>query len=281
MKFDNKDILIAVPSKGRHEGLKKHTFNWLQHTKYDYMVFVEPQDYDGYAEYVPKKNLFELPKNDQGLSYCKMFIKNYAEEKGYRNIFKMDDDTSKWTDPRTRGNVERRRTGGIVFKSTMKQNCEEVFEPLVEHCLKALEIPEVGAIAFKYRNEMRDYEETRTFDRTNCRLQSCFVTRTDLFQYIEGIHTIEDFLNFIDILKQGYITLRYSLSAMDYVLVGTNEGGIQSFDRRQRNYEDVMLATELYPEIVWKVVEGKAWDFEPDFRKMSKWIGAQDVWITI
>jgi len=254
-------ILIAVPTKGRFNRIKNKVHSWLQHTKYDFKYFVEPQEFDLYKQEIGAENIVRLQDNDRGLSFAKGEIKLYAKRFGYDLIFKIDDDVYSWRNPINRG------LGKSAPKISKEDGCRDVFDKLVANCIEAFEISTVGGIAFKYGSEMRDYDENKVFDRVNSRFQTCYITRTDLFHADEKIYCFEDFINFIHILEEGFITLRYSLSGMDNDPVGTNEGGIQSFDRKKKNEEDREYIMLKYPNLPWKRVEGKNWEYEPDFKQ--------------
>lgn len=84
-------VLVAVPSKGRPEAILKDTLSWLAKSKYDWRVFVEPQDYVQYTRYTNNR-LHRLKYDNRGLGYAKKEIQEYAEENNYEAIFKCDED---------------------------------------------------------------------------------------------------------------------------------------------------------------------------------------------
>ena len=254
-------ILIAVPSKNRYRDNEIHrkTLSWLQHTQYDFRVFVEPQDKKNYSS-VP--NLVILDKNNGGLGYAKSFIHKYAVKNDYDYIFKVDDDVYRWRDIRNRG-LGIGKSGG-----TTKQEYCRIFERIIEDSFEILEdTPNIGAISLPYGNEI---SEIQKFTEINKRLQSCYLIRTNLFydERLVNISTMEDFATFFNVLKKGYYTVRYGLTGIDCERVGVNSGGIQDFDRRKQNELEKQILEELHPEIVWKRVQ-KNWNWEPDLRKTS------------
>lgn len=274
------NILICVPSKGRVDSIQKQTLAWLQYSKYDWMVFVEPQEYDQYAEIVPSDKLFELPENNKGLGYSKLIMKEVATELGYDYIFKMDDDTCKWAHPGVRGNNTRRKNGEPVFVATMEMICHEVFDPMVDKCIQALDqMDEVGGITFKYRNEVRECDLSIDFDSINKRFQSCYIVRTHLL--LGKYQTYDDFMCFFNVRKEGYITLTYHRTGMDYIPIGSNSGGIQSFNRRQAALAEKEEIEREYGDLVkWKSVD-KDWDYEPDVRAMRDFVQGKGIQITL
>lgn len=270
-------LLIAVMSKGRSDTIGKHTLSWLKYSKHEYKVFVEPQDYEAYSKVVDVTNLVEIPKNDMGAWYAKKMMREYAELVGFDLIFKIDDDVQNWRDPNNRG------LGHSAPKVSKKERCERLFDPIIVNSLKAFKtIDGLGGIALKYGNEMRDYNPDVVFDYLNSRFQSCYITRTENFVYLEGDKNgFEDFHNYLHVLwTKGQSTLRYQLTGFDPVPVGTNEGGYQSFDRREaNNISQKLMNDEFGDKMSWKDVD-KTWDVEPDFRKMKKHIDSAKVEIT-
>lgn len=254
-------VLIAVPSKNRwrEKEIQRMTLSWLRHTTYDYRIFVEPQDLENYQQQgIP--NLVVLDKNNAGLGYSKSFIDKYAKKHKYEYIFKVDDDVYRWRDIRNRG-IGIGKSGG----TTKKQYCE-IFEKIITDSLPVLEdTPEIGAISLPYGQELR---EITMFTEINKRLQSCYLIRTSLFfkEELVEISTMEDFSTFFHVLKSGFLTIRYGLTGIDCERVGRNSGGIQDFNRMEKNKREKEILEKIYPEVVWKRVN-KNWQWEPDLRK--------------
>lgn len=87
-------LLIAVPSKARPDLFKERTYAMLtEYAEHDWLVFVEPQDYDAYVTAgIDRKHIYELEANNKGLGYAKDTIQRFALEHEYDYVFKMDDD---------------------------------------------------------------------------------------------------------------------------------------------------------------------------------------------
>ena len=258
-------ILIAVPSKGRANKQELNTFGWLKYTKYDYKYFVEPQDYDSYKRFIPESKLINIGNDNRGLWFVKKFIKKYAFSKGYELIFKLDDDVQAWRDPQNRG------LGRNAPKVSKLDRCKRLFEPIIKNSIElAFSMPEIGGVSLMYGSDMREFDVNKIFIGINNRFQSSYLIRTELF-VPEGIPdfigTFEDFTTFINLIKKDYFVLRYGLTGQDVQPVGKNEGGVQNFNRKNAAIQEMSWILSKWPDVVFKKVEGKNWDFEPDFRK--------------
>lgn len=249
-------LLIAVPSKGRADKIIKHTMRWLPRVGFDVKVFVEPQEYNQYLErlnhgdyenrtHFPPESLINIGENDQGLGFAMKFIKQYALDNAYDLVFKMDDDVLRFN---ARG------------KNKPDDEMVMDFAGMVGVCRKTMgEYPDVGAIGFGYRNELRD---PKRWVLINGRLQTCYIIRTDLMQ--DGtFDAMEDFAQYVLLRKANKVTLRYGLLGIDCADVGKNKGGHQMFDRGAKVEADIAKLKEIHPAIQFKKVDGKDWAYEP------------------
>lgn len=243
-------ILIAVPSKNRMETLEKFTYQWLKLLSFDWKIFVEPQDFEKYANVAT--NLISIEKDNQGFSYVKSFIKNYAEKNGYDLVFKVDDDIKCFTDFRK--------------NTTPEKTAELLTEFINEKVMKGFENPLLGAISFPYSFEMFEKKEWTKSKR----IQTCYICRTEYVQQpILGISVFEDFAVGIKILTDGKIILKYGLLGQNMgVKVGGGTGGHQDFDRNEQALKEVDLLRKIYPPLKFKKVS-KAWSVEPDLRSVK------------
>lgn len=250
-------ILIAVPSKNRVQGLKKNTLSWLKHSKYDWKVFVEPQDETSYAEVVDKNKTVVLDQNDQGLGYAKKAIKAYAEDNNYDLIFKVDDDITAWRNIANRG-----KKGSKTRHPTTKEEYAEIFDKIISDSLEIFNrYPEMGGVSLPYGNQML---AVKKWTHLNARLQTAYITRTELFIPETGgrYHVFEDFATYMWIRKKGFKTLRYGLTGIDCEQVGSNAGGHQDFDRLAEAKREAEELRKIYPALQFKEVD-KPWEIEP------------------
>lgn len=247
-------LLVAVLSKGRYKTIFKHTLRWLPRVGYDVRIFVEPQEIQAYRDQAKIGNMenytdlrddqfIDIQQNDQGLSYVKGFIKDYATEHGYELVFKMDDD------------IHRFSTHG---KNKSDDEMLKDFIFMVGECRKTFGMyPDVAAIGFGYRNELY---ELKKWSAINARLQTAYLIRTEWLQ--SGFNTFEDFAQYIYIRAGNKVTLRYGLVGLDCADVGVNKGGLQAFDRKAQAQEEAERLKLIYPALQFKNVD-KAWGIEP------------------
>ena len=247
-------VLIAIPSKGRADKIMQHTLRWVPKQIERYAVFVEPQEYEAYAA-AGVENIQVLEQNDQGIAYVKAAIKRYAEENGYDLVFKMDDDIKRFT---PRG-----------AKIPIEKNIEN-FDRMMRTCVLMFDhVPDLGAIGYPYRNELY---EPMVWSGINCRLQTCYLIRTELIN--TDFTTFEDLAQLVTLRLANKFTLRYGMLAIECEPIGKNGGGLQLFDRKAQALADCEKLRKIHPAIKFKAVTGKAWEYEPDFTNDSL-IGAR------
>jgi len=224
--------LVFIPSKARPSNISKFVEPFMSRLGLDYKIFVEPQDEATYNF----KNVVVLDKDNKGLGYSTSFAKNYAEQKGYDLVFRVDDDV----------------TGiGEIEKD-------------IQQIIKAFDIQKVGAIVFPYSFEW--YAKTkRLFSRKNKRSQTCYIIRTKLFRPISEVSTFDDFYQYLLIRNDGYDTLFCSRHLIDCAPVGQGKGGLQVFDRSAMALKEINIFKSIDPTITVISKPDKPWKFEPKF----------------
>lgn len=180
--------LIAIPSKNRANIFRTHTYKLVK--GYDFKLFVEPQEEEAYSEW--KDSLVVLPESNRGLLYAKKYIKEYAEERSYKHVLKLDDDGSNFD----------------VGKAI------EVSECILHN------YPSVGAVGF--RNSTQQYSEVDGL------LASVYTVRTNLV-CTEGTDIEEDYQQSIYILSKWLHTVTAWMKGMKFDVRGL-DGGIESKD---------------------------------------------------
>lgn len=244
-------ILIAIPSKNRVEVLKNYAWKWVSLLPLDFKIFVEPQDFNEYANEFGYEVLVDIQDNNRGLGYAKSKIKEYAIAHNYDVIFKLDDDVKAWTDWRTTLSVE---------ESAKK------IEETIERVLAVFQqYPAVKAVTFPYSHEL--YEKTM-WEKTK-RIQTAYIIRTDAMHTDPRISVFEDFAAGLSIFVNRGMILKFGLSAMVLgVKVGGGSGGHQDFDRAQAAKNEVALLREIYPPLQVRGVD-KPWQIEPDIASVK------------
>lgn len=256
-------VLLAVPTKNRYREhqIQKNTLSWIVHTKYDWRLFVEPQDYDNYRKLT--KNIVRIDQNDKGLGYSKVCIKQYAEKNGYDVVFKIDDDII---------NFQYTGFGRTVKNLTKEKRVRDKVDPLIENSVKAFKIfKDLGGISIVYGGGKYKSEVVEEWMAVNKRLQTCYLIRTELLcpPSCGILPCFEDFSTYLNLRKKGYFTLQYGLTGMIYEEVGANDGGIQDFNREKLAIKAKAILQALYPGLKWRPRPEKAWKFEPDLRRTN------------
>lgn len=240
------NVVSVVPSKGRPETLGAKTLSWLVCSIFDFMIFVEPQDYEAYKKIVSKENLVVIDKNDAGLGYVKSYIAKWLKDQPYDIVIKLDDDVRSMNG---RGSIPS-------YEKIAKD-----YDMAIKYALVAFEkYTELAAIGFPYRWEL--WSDNKLWTQLNARLQTVYITKKEYFVGDPRVSTFEDFHNYLYIRSKNKMTLRYGLIGIN-TDVGKGSGGLQSFDRHKMALAEVEVLKELYPALEIKKVEGKSWGIEP------------------
>ncbi len=250
----NNKLLIAIPSKNRIATLLKYTYSWVKYTQAgELKIFVEPQDYDEYVQYIPADNLIVIPENNKGLGYVKEQILFYAKQTGSEYIFKLDDDIRCFMD----------------FRHSFKDSKEKItfFDRMVKELVSVLEDNDkLKCICFPYSFEL--YEKKK-WEKTK-RVATAYLIKTFSMHADRRISVFEDFAAGLHIWANNGSVLKYGLTGIDLgVDVGKGTGGHQSYDRKPQAYKEIDALREIYPPLKFKKVTGKSWDIEPDLRSVK------------
>jgi hypothetical protein len=85
----NPHFPIFIPTKGRASSrLTMKTFDNLE---VPYTIFVERQEYESYAEHIPKHRIHVLPHQNKGLTVTRNYIWDYAAERELEWFWTFDD----------------------------------------------------------------------------------------------------------------------------------------------------------------------------------------------
>jgi len=263
----NGQILIAIPSRSRAEGLKKDTHSFIKHSKFPYKIFVEPQQYESYSKSFTDDELVIIDANDEGLCYAKLCIQEYARENNYKYVFKMDDDIN---NIRVRNITELKE----IHKVDRKFRTQTFLDKAIDDSLIILEElgSQIKGVSFCYGQELRQEDLSIIWDRLNKRFQSSYIVETEhLFPYPEHLDNsgFEDFDTFFHLVHSGFNTVRHEQLGLDYRPVGKNAGGVQDFDRGAAVLKTKEIMSEKYPYLKWKPVK-KTWTFEPDIARTKE-----------
>ena len=244
--------LSAIPTKGRVDTITRNTLSWLYKTKYDWKLFIEPQEKTTYLRLYPmlENRLVVLPENNQGLMYALGQIREYAKAHRYDLIFKLDDDVKGWYD------ASRKRSKIPVIE----------FERAIERSAFLMRTDNtVGGVSFPYSHQMFDVDEEWS---SKGRFQSCYIVRTSLLYYNPNVRVFTDFSNYVHIRSLGMHVARYNYIGMDIQPVAQYAGGLQMLDRSSFYEESIKALRADFPFLRFRPVEGKKWKEEPDMRSI-------------
>jgi hypothetical protein len=82
---------LYIPSKGRPQRDHSLTTSLLEQSELEFVLVVEPQDADAYAETYGRERLVELPFRDKGIAATRSWIKDHSIERGERRHWQLDD----------------------------------------------------------------------------------------------------------------------------------------------------------------------------------------------
>lgn len=237
---------IYIPSKGRSDNCL--TAILLKKEGIPFTIMVEPQDYDDYRRYYPKKNLLVLKKNSGGLAYARNSALEASSETGAEAHWQMDDDIKGFF-KRKEGKNKKISAARAIKK------LEKIFDSYTN----------VAVIGHRHSAFAFSYSDKYSYNHSP---STCFLVKNGL-----GIkwrkNTIEDADYGLQVLTSGWTTLvtnRYIFSAVPH---NKQKGGLSATDSLNdpifKHYEKLASTWPLYYSVRTletghkKLVNHRAW----------------------
>lgn len=222
--------LITVPSYNRPYVIEKRTGFWLKELKNDpFKIFVEPDQYLYYNQTFDSENLVET-NNNIGLYGQLIAIGEYGVKNGYDLITKIDDDTY------------------FTNEKYKKKGASKVFDLSMQEIKKRFEEnPKLGVVGFT-RGMDYFYGKGKGFKTRKKPIYGTCVARPEIFANLDPtFYTFADLFISVVCKQMGYEIETY-YNCNENRLDFTNEGGLQSINRKEKSLLTIERALKKYPE---------------------------------
>lgn len=235
---------IYIPSKGRPTTVKSPTtLNGL-----NYILVVEPQDYEAYCKIYPTRHLLQMDKNNQGLAYVRNFIKKYSSGIGEVKHWQIDDDIE----------------GFKLRKQTSDRN-EKVNAitclSIVEYCTDMFSNVAISGI----NSDIFAFSRTRAVQKNKLTCQCVLVDNTVNGEW--GYDGAEDWHYTLSVLEDGYCTLAFDHLMTYSPAPGKNPGGCTNIHYADHVLKPLLQAfVQRWPSrflIKEELTSNKKWRLKP------------------
>jgi hypothetical protein len=193
---------IYIPSKGRATTIK--TTNTLKGL--NYILVVEPQDYDAYCKVHSPNHLLQMDENDQGLAYVRNFIKQYSRSIGELRHWQIDDDIEGFK-VRKQNTDKNEKVTAITCLS------------IVEHCTDMFTNVAISGI----NSDVFAFSRRHAVQKNKLTCQCVLVDNTIDGEWAFG--GIEDWHYTLTVLKNGHCTLAFDHLMTNSPAPGKYPGG--------------------------------------------------------
>lgn len=208
------DVKIFIPSKNRLNDEK--TYNILKSIELFPYLVVEPQEYLKAKEL--GFNVIVLDKNNQGITYARNFILNYARKNNYKYICMLDDDIKQM------GYIVKNDNANNSLKQSRKKD-NYAFIDALKYFLNAKTCGTMQYTQFAW-SQIKPIVYNRGLEVV------WFLYMPQLENVIIEEDTIEDRDFSLDIILNHNIkTFRLNHHYFLVPTIGTNKGGIESETR--------------------------------------------------
>jgi glycosyltransferase involved in cell wall biosynthesis len=199
-------MICYIPSKARP---KTKTYKLFEEAGIDVVHFLEPQDYGSYI--VPKK--VSIEKDNQGITYVRNFMLDYAKKNGEEWVIFCDDDVTAF---------------GIYDGKTVTKG-SSIWKEILQKAKKLpFELIGINYVQHAW-HEKKSYSINKKFAEV-CVLMN--VSKVE-WRYEEDTKEDRDFQ--LETIKSGYGVLRFNHYWFRCPDVGTNKGGLFDLYKEKRD----------------------------------------------
>jgi len=206
-------MICFIPTKGR---LNTKTYKLFESEGIEVKHFIEPSELDLYD--VPNK--INIEKDNQGISYVRNFMLNYARENNHEWVLFCDDDVKSF---------------GIYNGKTVKKT-SGIWNDILE---KAKKLP-FELIGINYTQHA--WHEKTSYSINKKYVEVCVLMNVKKIQwnYVTGMKQDRQFC--FETIRNGYGVLKFNHFWFSCPDVGTNKGGLYN---EYKNKDDEKAAERL------------------------------------
>lgn len=227
-----KTFPILIGSKGRPEN---KIFKWLMEAgdTYEWYVFVEPQDWEKYAAVMPESHLLNIEGNDRGFVYMRQFVLDWAT-RGLREgrmpewYWMLDDDIDNFYEY-TKGKATKRGLEVLTLSQPYFANKPNIAQASLDY--------QQFAWSSKVPFKMNGYADVcvciNAQKSIGCRFRKEVEGKLD-----------RDFT--LQLLANGYDTLRMEKYAFSCPKNGTNKGGFFDYYQSGKEEKDSKAMVDMW-----------------------------------
>lgn len=235
-------MICCIPSKGRPS---TKTYKLFESAGIPCYHFVEPQDIEAYAHH---KNVINIEKNDQGISYVRNFVLKWSKQRNEEWVIVCDDDVSSFGYYAT----STYRTDAIIWKTILEKARKLPFE----------------IVGINYRQHSWHEKDSFSINKRFAEVCAAFNVKKINWEYKKDTKEDRDFA--LQTIKNGNGILRFNKYFFSCPDVGSNKGGLHELYAQKR---DAIWAKKIVKE--WspfaKIVEkGGRIDAKIDIQAFAK-----------
>tara|TARA_R110002020_G_scaffold357467_3_gene569828 strand:- start:1986 stop:2756 length:771 start_codon:yes stop_codon:yes gene_type:complete len=216
--------IVLIPSKSRAK--KTFLINQLVENNLKFYYFVEPSELTEYYKILPKKNVINILKNNQGIGYVRNFILNYAQTNNIKKYWTLDDDLTNF--------YHREEKKMVKNDINVLKKVEKQFKDS-DYGIYGLEYQQFAWSANKEKVENSYMDCCVCIDAEKAYKKN--------IKYRPRLNLKEDRDFAMQFIKNGYNNARSTLYAFSCPKNGSNEGGL-SKEYKENNGEKEKRAVE-------------------------------------
>jgi hypothetical protein len=240
---------VFVPSKGRWES--RLTLKALDVIGVPYTVFVEPQEYNEYAEVVDSKYIHVLPHSDKGLVVTRNYIWDYAKSIGTPWFWTVDDNIKNFF--RLNQNLKVPMATGTPFYVI------EDFADRYQNLIIA------GMNYFMFASRKSKVNPITL----NTRVYSNMLIRTDAPYRNEGFYNDDTDLC-LRVLKDGWCTALFNAFLVEKSVTMTVKGGMTPHYQGDGRLKMAQELQQRHPDVTKIAWKWGRWQHQVDYRPFKK-----------
>jgi len=234
-------MICFIPTKSR---LKTKTYKLFEEADIEFKHFIEPKEFDLYN--VPNK--VNINKNDQGISYVRNFMLNYARENKHDWVIFCDDDVTDF---------------GIYNGKTIKKGAS-IWHQILN---KANKLP-FELVGINYAQHA--WHEKTSYSINKKYVEVCVMINVKKIKwnYVEGLKQDRQFC--FETIKNGYGVLKFNHFWFRCPDVGSNKGGLYNEYKNKKDSQAAERLVQTYYPYAKLVVKNKRLEAKLNLKEYAK-----------
>ena len=235
-------MICFIPTKGR---VTTKTYKLFEEAGVEVKHFIEPKEFDLYK--VPNK--INIEKNNQGISYVRNFMLQYAKENNHQWIIMCDDDINSFYEYKNGKNI---KIGADLWINIFKKANQLPFE------------------LYGINNKQLIWTAKQDYVINKASVEACILMNVNKIDWDYSKDTKEDKDFALKTIKEGNGIVKFLKIGFSTPTVGSNKGGLHEKYKQKQDYKWAEKMTKKWHPYTKLYKTNKKVDVKINYKAFAK-----------